>query len=88
MTFLGEIFELYLQLGNFFENSIPTLNQKKASMIKTDVSCYFHSSPRGAFRTLLNIYGGNIFAKMVNNFKSINVFVKSSVSDGFSLCIN
>ena len=40
MTFLGEIIELYLQLGNFLENLMPPLNnfnketKNKASMLK------------------------------------------------------
>ena len=55
MTFLGEIIELYLKQDNF---SMPTLNKEtknKASVLKIDVSFYFHSSPRGAFKTLLSI---------------------------------
>ena len=58
MTFLGEIIEIYLQKGNFLENLIPTLNKetkRKASMLKTDVSCCFHSSPRSVFRTLFSV---------------------------------
>ena len=55
---LGEIIEHYLQQDNFLETLMPTLNKKplknKASMLKIDVSCFFHS-PRGAFRTLLSI---------------------------------
>ena len=47
-------------------------------MLKIDVSCYIHSSLRGVFRTLLSIYDGNLFAKMINKFKSINLFSKSS----------
>ena len=46
MTLLGEIIELYKQWGNFLENLIPTLikeTENKASMLKIDVSCYFHS---------------------------------------------
>ena len=30
--------------------------KNKASMLKIGVSCYFHSCPRGAFRTQLTIY--------------------------------
>ena len=29
MTFLGEIIELYLQLGNFFKTLMPTLNKER-----------------------------------------------------------
>ena len=46
MTLLGEIIELYKQWGNFLENLIPTLikeTENKASMLKINVSCYFHS---------------------------------------------
>ena len=45
MIFLGEIIELYLQWSNFLENLMPTLNKEtknKPSMLKIDVSCYFH----------------------------------------------
>ena len=55
MTFLGEIVKLYLQQGNFLDNLMPTLNKEKknkASMLKIDVSYYFHSSPTGVFRDL------------------------------------
>ena len=68
---------------------MPTLHKetknkaKRKTMLKTDVSCYFHSSPGGVLRTLLSMYGGNLFAKMVSKFKSINIFAKSSVSDAY-----
>ena len=58
ITFLGEIIELYLQQSNFLEILMPTLNREtenKASMLKIDVSYYFHSSPRGVFKSLLSI---------------------------------
>ena len=29
MTFLGEIIELYIQLGNFFKTLMPTLNKER-----------------------------------------------------------
>ena len=48
MTFLGETIELYLQSGKFLENFMSTLNKKRK--LKIDVSCYFHSSPKGVFR--------------------------------------
>ena len=54
---------------------------KPQRKVKIDVSCYFHSFPRGLFRTLSSIYDGNLFAKIVNNFKSINIFAKCPVSD-------
>ena len=57
------------------------LYDNKASMLKIVVSCYFCSSPRGVFSTLSSIYDGNLFAKTVSNFKSINIFTKSFVSD-------
>ena len=82
-----------LLITHFLENVIPTINnlnketKNKASILKIDGSCYFHSSPRFGFRTLLSIEGGNIFAKMVNNFKLINTFTKSSVSDAY-VCRN
>ena len=50
-----------LLITHFLENVIPTLNnlnketKNKASMLKIDGSCYFHSSPRFRFRTLLSI---------------------------------
>ena len=58
MIFLGKITELYLQQGTFSENLMPTLHKEtknKASVLKIDVSYFFHSSPRGVFRTLLSI---------------------------------
>ena len=57
MIFLGKITEK-LQYGTFSENLMPTLHKEmknKASVLKIDVSCFFHSSPRGVFRTLLSI---------------------------------
>ena len=72
------------------ENLMPTWNKltkNKALMLKIDISCDFHSSPRGEFRTMLSIKGGNLVAKMVNDFKSINIFAKSSVSDAYT-CSN
>ena len=51
---------------------MATLNNElknKASILKIDVFCYSHSS-RAVFRTLLGIYGGNLFAKMVRNFNT------------------
>ena len=65
---------------------MPTLHKEmknKASVLKIDVSCFFHSSPRGVFRTLLSIKGKNLFAKMINNFKWINIFAKSSGRDAY-----
>ena len=50
-----------LLITHFLENVIPTLNnlnketKNKASMLKIDGSCYFHSSPGFGFRTLLSI---------------------------------
>ena len=58
MTFLGEIIELYLQQDNFLDNLMRTSNKEtenKDSVLKIDVSCYSHSSPRGVFRTLFSI---------------------------------
>ena len=58
MNLLGEIIELYLQYGYFLENLMPALNKEmesKSSMLKIDVSCYFHCSPTDAFKTLLSI---------------------------------
>ena len=58
MNLLGEIIELYSQYGYFLETVMPTLNKEmenKSSMLKIDVSCYFHSSPTDAFKTLLSI---------------------------------
>ena len=62
-----------------------TLNNEmksKASMLKIDIS-----SSRGVFRTLLSMLGRNLFAKIVSNFKSINIFTKSFVSDAY-VCDN
>ena len=44
---------------------------------------FFYSSHRGIFRTLSNISDGNLFSKIVSNFKSINIFAKSSTSDAW-----
>ena len=55
---------------------MPPLKKKtknKALMLKIDVPRYFHSSPR--------MKNGILFAKMVNNFKSINIFAKNSISE-------
>ena len=60
-TFLGEIIGLYLQTSNFLENLMPILKnlnketKNKASMLKIDESCNFHSSLRGVCRTRLSI---------------------------------
>ena len=53
MTFLGEIIEFYLQYDNFLENcKLENLETKnKTSKLNIDVSCYFLSSARGAFKT-------------------------------------
>ena len=59
ITFLGEIIELYLCEGNFLENIMSALNKEtknKASVLKIDLSYYFHTSPRGIFRSLSNIW--------------------------------
>ena len=50
-----------LLITHFLENVIPTINnlnketKNKASILKIDGPCYFHSSPRFGFRTLLSI---------------------------------
>ena len=73
----------------FLKKLIPPLNnlnkktKNRASRLTYLAIFYFHSSLRGKFRTLLNMQYENQFAKMVNNFKSINIFAKSSVSDAY-----
>ena len=55
MTFLEEIIELYLQWCNFLEKLMSTLSKETkniVSVLKIDVSYYFHSSPRGVFSAL------------------------------------
>ena len=58
MTLLEEIIELYLQKGIFFLKTLMrTLHKEtknKVPMLKIGISCYFYSSPRGVFRTLLS----------------------------------
>ena len=51
--------------------------------VKIDVSCYLNSSSRDVFRILSSIEEGNIFAKLVNIFQSINIFTKCLVSDAW-----
>ena len=46
---------------------------------------FFSFFSQRCIRTLSSILDGNLFAKTVNNFKSINIFAKSSVSDAWCL---
>ena len=73
------------------ENLMPTtLNNLKKRKAKfqgqIDVRCYFHSSPGAVLRTLLSIWGENLFVKMITNFKEINIFARNCDSDVFVRC--
>ena len=79
MTFLGDI-KLYLQQGNFLENLTTILNKETKVKDWFIYLAIFIILP-GAY--LGPCQDGNLFAKIVSNFNSINIFAKSFVSDAW-----